>query len=777
MRARLNGLRLEAKRGALARAIVVTWFSANLVACSRASGAATTGARDGATAAPRVVGSTADAAGTADAAVPGRVAPTLRATTIELGGSEACARLEDGTVRCWGRGSLLVPGAPDVRTTPVIAPELAAFEQWSLGTARFDRVGFGCGVRGGQVYCWGDNSEGQLGDGSAVPVRREIGAPVRGIRDARSVVIDRANACAIRANGRVSCWGSNDHQEFADGTPIQRRVPIELPRLSDVETLSLGYRRGCAVTRARALFCWGRNAAALSPPTDESLYVLPQPVDVGGQASRVAVGVRHTCVLRADGTVACWGSGLGFTTIADVSDAIDVRYGGRDDFYALGRDGRLRRWVVTAGLNQEVARGYTPVELVAGGDHVAQVRGGSDGSSSFVCVLRTDGEVACWGSNGAAQLAQGTAPRDRADPSTVPGLSDAMQIVAAEHAVCAVRASGRVACWGDPLWFEMEGGPAGDAVSTPSEVPGIVDATQVVFAWGLACVRRRNGSVGCWGSDRAVLGSFVSEASSALVAVPSVTDAVGLAAGASHVCALQRSGTVSCWGPRAIEVRARPDHAQGAGEEIEVGPAPTVLPGVTRAEWLAAGGYQTCVREDASPGVLCGGRWVSFGRLALAPPQSPSAIEAIANTDVVALGSECSCVSTPDRRVRCWCARREGAIGPQSGTPQLVAGLRAVVGLAVAEDHACALDESGDVHCWGANARGQLGRPTARGGRTRVASRVLQLAGPAAEVVVGREFSCARLRDGRVQCWGANEDGQLGDGVVLGAREPLAVRW
>lgn len=772
MRARPTSRSLDVRRTVIPRALVVPWITAHLVACWRPSGATTSDdARAGAT--TRASGSTADAATTVDAAGPERPAPTVRATAIELGGREACARLEDGTVRCWGAGSLSVPGAPDLRTTPVTVPALADFEQWSFGRSRFGGVGFGCAVRGGQVYCWGDNRDGQLGDGSAVSTRRAIGAAVRGVRDARLVIAGDDVACAIRTNGRVSCWGTNDHHELADGTAIDRRVPVELPSLSEVETLSLGGYRGCAVTRAGAVWCWGTNDAGRIAPDDERFFLPPQPVDVGGPASRVAVGAQHTCALRRDGSVACWGNRMRPTTVDDVRDVIDLRYGRFHDFFALGRDGRLRRWVMTAGLNQQSARGYTPVELVAGGDRVAQVRVGGD----TICVVRTNGAVACWGGNSDGQLAQGSAPRDRAEPSTVSGLSDAVQIVAKEHGVCAVRATGAVACWGDPLWWDGEGGPSGDPVSSPREVQGIVDARQVVIAMNLACVRRRSGSVGCWGSNRAVLGASASEVSSSLVAVPSVTDATGLAAGESHVCALRRDGTVWCWGDENIEVRARPNNRRGEAEEIGIGPAPTVLPGVTRAAWLAAGGYQTCVREDASPGVLCGGRWVSFGRLALAPAQSPSAIAAIANTDVVALGSECSCVSTPDRRVRCWCARREGAIGARSETPQFVAGLRAVVGLAVAEDHACAVDEAGDVLCWGDNGRGQLGWPTPRGARSRVASRVAQLAGPAAEVAVGREFSCARLRDGRVQCWGANEDGQLGDGVVLSSREPLAVRW
>lgn len=211
---------------------------------------------------------------------------------------------------------------------------------------------------------------------------------------------------------------------------------------------------------------------------------------------------------------------------------------------------------------------------------------GVDSGTYHSCARLSDGRVSCWGSNAVGQLGQGAAgvPARSLVPVLVPGLDDVTDLSIGTSATCVVRSSGEVWCWG----FGALGGEA-TTRSTPGPVPGIADAVQVDVGWGFACARTSSGAVLCWGGNESgQLGDGTTMARTAPVLVSGLADATDLSTGHAHACAVRRSGRVVCWGSARFGRLGT-----GSGSDRLV---PTDTP-LTDAVEVAASGYNTCARR------------------------------------------------------------------------------------------------------------------------------------------------------------------------------------
>lgn len=221
--------------------------------------------------------------------------------------AHSCARTEAGGALCWGRGEQGRLGNGTVADSLVPVPVVG------LGSGVTDlAVGasFSCAVAGGGARCWGDNGNGQLGAGegtgwSSVPV-----TPWGLGQGVLRTWAGTGHACALRSGGGLKCWGENTQGVLGDGTTIHRYTPVDVVGMNrGVRDASLGARHSCAIDMAGALWCWGYNFNGQLG--DGSQTARPVPVPAAGIASgaiAVAAGHAHTCALLANGEVRCWGS-------------------------------------------------------------------------------------------------------------------------------------------------------------------------------------------------------------------------------------------------------------------------------------------------------------------------------------------------------------------------------------------------------------------------------------------------------------------------------------
>jgi len=285
--------------------------------------------------------------------------------------------------------------------------------------------------------------------------------------------------------------------------------------------------------------------------------------------------------------------------------------------------------------------------------------------------------------------------------------------VGGNHA-CAVRADGTVWCWGSNTFGQL-GDSTRTSSSRPRKVVGVSDAVQLAAGDQFTCARRRGGAVACWGRNWfGELGTAQTRLSTRPQAVPEIDNAVALVAGHAHACVIRRGGSVVCW---------------GANSSLESAPtsslprvAPMTVAGITNAHELAAGGELTCALDDGGALRCWGAGGVVPAALLFPPPvhapvlstsglcvrKKDDALECTGVADKVAtqfpsgevaFEGDKLCGSTASGSLGCWEYNKVSTVARTTHLTRIVGGVRS----------ACGLDVDRVVWCWGANLQGQLG--------------------------------------------------------------------
>ena len=191
---------------------------------------------------------------------------------LRAGSTHACLLRQQGGVECWGNNAdgQLGDGTftPRSEATPVAGLRPAT------AIAAGDR--HTCAVAGGSVYCWGANTDGQLGDGARTP--HPVPLTVAGISNARDIAAGSDATCAVEADGTALCWGNNSHGQLGDGTGLARTEPVNVFAFTGTRSIAGHWQHFCAVRGDETLWCWetttrGRSATArtsISPSRSRS---------------------------------------------------------------------------------------------------------------------------------------------------------------------------------------------------------------------------------------------------------------------------------------------------------------------------------------------------------------------------------------------------------------------------------------------------------------------------------------------------------------------------
>lgn len=330
-------------------------------------------------------------------------------------------------------------------------------------------------------------------------------------------------------------------------------------------------------------------------------------------ATTVSAGSEHSCAVRLNGEVACWGRndsgqlGLGFTSddlengvsvpgaVLGITDAVDV-VAGYNHSSALRATGAVRCWGrnSSGSLGNGTTGGLSNVPVpVTGISTAVSLATGDNGTS---CALLADGTVTCWGYTSNV-------------PVAVPGITDAVAVATGGGHRCALLSDGGIVCWGG-----NSNGELGDGTTTPSSVPvsvvGIATATAVSAGNGFSCAVLADGGVRCWGTNyngALGTGSSTPTSSSVPLAVTGIADAVSVSAASGyqgifrHACAALVDGTAKCWG----------DNYNGAlGNGTTVGSStPVTVAGLSGAVQVTTGGHSCARRSDGT--LRCWGRGFS----------------------------------------------------------------------------------------------------------------------------------------------------------------------
>lgn len=357
-----------------------------------------------------------------------------------------------------GTSPLWWPSSDDAGTEQVAADNL--------------EVGFGasCLIREGDLFCWGSNGTGQLGDGTTAD--RGTPAKVSGLTGVTAVSIGgfldkddnyMATACAV-ASGEAYCWGAAGSGQIGNGSDSQttQTTPLKIANLTDVTSIATSYAGTCAVAEGD-LYCWGYGTTGQVGNGGTTERVL-SPTKVTGlsDVKKVAMASGSVCAIDGESDLYCWGN---------------------------NNDGQL-------GDGSTTQRN-SPVKVNAIGDVEDVSLGMSRDSDKYLhietCAI-ADGKVYCWG-NGL-----GTDTTDRSAPAEVDGFTDPRQITADVDTACVVEESGDVYCWGNNGKGQVGNGTT-TSIDKPVKISSLRDVDTVKTGASTTCASTDSDEVYCWGTN------------------------------------------------------------------------------------------------------------------------------------------------------------------------------------------------------------------------------------------------------------------------------------
>ena len=185
-------------------------------------------------------------------------------------------------------------------------------------------------LENGEVKCWGYNYYGQLGTGDNTHLNIPS-APINLEGKAVAISLGDNHSCALLENGQLKCWGENDEGQLGTGNNTRLNIPSAPINLGGKAiAISLGDEHNCAVLENKELKCWGRNGYGKLGIGNNtySLKVPSAPIKLGGKAVAISLGGYHSCALLENGQVKCWGHngfgqlGYGYGNTVDTNTPI-----------------------------------------------------------------------------------------------------------------------------------------------------------------------------------------------------------------------------------------------------------------------------------------------------------------------------------------------------------------------------------------------------------------------------------------------------------------------
>jgi len=310
---------------------------------------------------------------------------------IAGGANHTCAsEAGTGQVYCWGRGNRgqLGNGATDSSATPVAVS--GGFTSLTI-TAGGLFTGHTCGISlsSGAAFCWGDNSFGQLGDGTTTDRLTPV-AVASGLIFT-DISAGQAHTCAVANTGALYCWGRNFFGQLGNSSNTNSPTPVLVSGGLTWDVVSAGSEQTCAITHSSTgsgqPYCWGRNDVAQLGLGHEG-GAENAPVAVATSLAFVRIGTSgfFSCGIASGGAAYCWG---------------------RNDSGELGKGS-----FATASTCNLLPGGTVPCDsvpvAVAGGHTFGALDAHGVGDHACGLAFESGGVRAyCWGRGGTGQLGNG----------------------------------------------------------------------------------------------------------------------------------------------------------------------------------------------------------------------------------------------------------------------------------------------------------------------------------------------------------------------------------
>lgn len=515
----------------------------------------------------------------------------------------------------------------------------------------------------GTLWTWGDNANGQVGDGTT----SSHGTPVNVIGDADWMAVSSADGytMAIKSNGTLWGWGTAGPLGCGASCTQDLTIPQQIGTDTDWQAVSAANGFTIALKSNGTLWTWGVNSAGqLGDGTTNDRFT---PARVGSASNWVAIsaGMGYAMAIKADGTLWGWGDnsygnigcgGACASTLTPQKVGTDNKWVSVSAFrqtLAVKSDGTLWGW----GLNNtnQIGDGSgiskdTPINVGTDTKWVKVAAGGNHSAG-----LKSDGTLWAWGANNLGQLGDGTFS-DRGTPGQVGSLTSWTTVSAGAQHTLAKQSDGSLWAWG-----RNREGQIGDLTAvdknSPVRVPwkdgkwvtpagglhysGALKADGSLWSWGLndrgqlgigsntnmsnpvrlngnqwasftaghehMAAIKTDGTLWAWGkNDNGQLGNGSFTTSNSPIKIGSDTDWSSISAGGAHTAALKADGSLWTWGYSGYG-------QLGCGASCSAGNAPQKITALNNLVSVATGGHHTLVLR--SNGTLWSMGWNQYGQL------------------------------------------------------------------------------------------------------------------------------------------------------------------
>jgi len=715
-----------------------------------------------------------------------------------------------GQLWSWGNNNYGRLGQNSVtyRSSPVQVGSEYVFAPFTVKTDFGLFAGAKAITNSGELWVWGYNSTGQLGQNDTL--YRTVPVQVPGTWSFSASEQGGQFSAAIKTDGTLWTWGQNTNGKLGQNNTVSRSSPVQVGSGTTWSKVYLGISWGTAIKTDGTMWTWGDNR--YGQLGQNNVTYRSSPVQVGSLTNwlSAAAGEYHTTAIKTDGTLWTWGRNnrgqLGQNNATDISSPVQVGSGttwskvssGTNHILAIKTDGTLWAWGHDAngrlGLNTAGQYVYksSPVQVgvLTNWSYVA-------GHSASSLAIKTDGTLWSWGENSNATLGHNDTV-SRSSPVQVGTGTTWASVSAVQASGYGVKTDGTLWAWG----YNGTGGLAqGDTVARSSPVqvgsrnggyPAISNNwSKTSSIYNASYAIKTDGTLWSWGRNRwgelglgnAWQDSTVTTYRSSPTQIGSLTNwaslATGLGSGYGHMIAIKTDGTLWSWGDNRSGQLGQ-NNITNRSSPVQIGTGTTWASAA-----LSTDGFSFAIKTDGSLWAWGANqntyRYLGDGTNVYR--SSPVQVgNGTSDWSKVACGRFHIIAIKTNGTIWGWSKNTNGELGLNDTqyrqSPSQIGALTNWLNVAAGAYFTLAVKTNGTLWAWGTNAWGQQGQGdsgnntagTGRSSPTQIGALTNWL-----NVAAGQYFSSAIKTDGTIWAWGNNGSGQFGQGNIIYRSSPVQV--